>query len=172
MNFIFSSNWSYASIILSDSKVAFLAAEKNATLCPFLYCVLLVDSVTSNFLVFSGILMKPSALLLLIFSILFSSSYPVISSSWLLIIFGSFGLGFQDCLWADSWNFLSTWWVFLLLAFSFALHVLFLLLISCNSCHAIPDCLSCSEFLILSICLKFILIVLFGMCWLILFRIS
>ena len=36
---------SYASLVLRDSEVTFLEEGKDATFCPFLYCILFIDSV-------------------------------------------------------------------------------------------------------------------------------
>ena len=113
---------------------------------------------SSNSLVFhtsGGILSSPAAFLFLIFLSTESSSscvnYSSLMSSWLLIIFviGScliFGgflskflkYGFHMCI-HSSW----------LAAFSLTLSVLFLLLTLFTVCHAILDCLSSTESLIL-----------------------
>ena len=117
-----------------------------------LYTVLQNRSKSSDFLVFQnfvGILLRPAAFLFLIFL----SNLLVLVFSWLLIIF-MIGLfvtlreflrrylkcSFHICI-CFSW----------LAAFSSALEVLFLLLTLFTVCHAIHDCLSSNEFLILLI---------------------
>ena len=115
---------------------------------------------SSNCLVFhtsGGISSNPAAFLFLIFLRTESSSSsvngPSLISNCLLMIFviGScvtFG-GFPSRFWKCCFHSftLSCW----LAAFNFALAVLFLLLTSFIVCHAILDCLSSTESLILSI---------------------
>ena len=118
------------------------------------------SSMSSNFLVFhtsGGILSCPDAFLFLIFLSTESSSScvncPSLMSSWLLIIFviGScltfrvFPSKFLKCCfyWSNRFSWLA--------AFSLALAVLFLLLNLFTVCHAILDCLSSTESLILLI---------------------
>ena len=64
---------SYASVVFRASEVPFLGKEEDAAFCPFLYCILFIDSIAKckslNFLVFhtlGGILSKSTAFLLLI----------------------------------------------------------------------------------------------------------
>ena len=115
---------------------------------------------SSNCLVFhtsGGISSSHAAFLFLIFLSTESSSSrvngPSLMSNCLLIIlvigscvtFGGFPSRFSKCCFHSF--ILSCWF----LAFSLALAVLFLLLTSFIICHAILDCLSSSESLILSI---------------------
>ena len=117
-------------------------------------------SMSSNFLVFhtsGGISSKPAAFIFLIFLSTISSSScvncPSLMSSGLLIIFviglfvtlGDFPSRFPKCFFHSC--ICSSW----LAAFSLALAVLFLLLTSSTVCHAILDCLSSTESLILVI---------------------
>ena len=114
----------------------------------------------SNCLVFhtsGGISSSPAAFLFLIFLSIASSSSrvngPSLMSNCLLIIlvigscvtFGEFLSRFSKCCFHSF--ILSCW----LVAFSLALVVIFLLLTSFIVCHAILDCLSSTESLILSI---------------------
>ena len=104
-----------------------------------------------------GISSSPAAFLFLIFLSTESSTScincPSLMSNCLLIIlmigscitFGGFLSKFLKCCF-HSW-FCSSW----LVAFSLAFAVLFLLLTSFTVCHAILDCLSSTEFLILLI---------------------
>ena len=115
---------------------------------------------SSNYLVFhtsGGISSSPVAFLFLIFLRTESSSSlvngPSLMSNCLLIIlvigsfvtFGRFPTRFSKCCFH---SFTLSWW---LAAFNFALAVLFLLLTSFIVCHAILDCISSTESLILSI---------------------
>ena len=115
---------------------------------------------SSNCLVFhtsGGISSSPVAFLFLSFLSIESSSSrvngPSLMSNFLLIIlvigscitFGRFPCRFWKCCFHSFIR--SCWFV----AFSLALAVLFLLLTSFIVCHAILDCLSSTEFLILSI---------------------
>ena len=114
----------------------------------------------SNCLVFhtsGGIPSSPAAFLFLIFLRTESSSSwvngPSLMSNYLLIIlvigswvtFGGFPSRFSKCCFLSF--ILSCWFV----TFSFALAVVFLLFTSFIVCHAILDCLSSTESLILSI---------------------
>ena len=114
----------------------------------------------SNFLVFhtsGSISSTPTAFLFLIFLITKSSfsciNCPSLMSSWLLIIsmigssvtFRGFPSKFLKCCFYRCIH--SSW----LAAFSLALAVFFLLLTLFTVCHAIQDCLSSTEFLILLI---------------------
>ena len=118
------------------------------------------SSMSSNCLVFhtsGGISSSPAAFLYLIFLRTESSSSwvngPSLTSKCLLIIlvigscvtFGGFPNRFSKCC-CHSF-ILSCWFA----AFNFALAVLFLLLTSFIVCQAILDCLSSTQFLILSI---------------------
>ena len=115
---------------------------------------------SSNCLVFhtsGGISSSPAAFLFLIFLYTESSSSwvngPSLMSNCLLIIlviglyvtFGGFPNRFSKCCFHSFVR--SCWFV----AFSLALAVLFLLLTSFIVCHAILDCLSSTESIILSI---------------------
>ena len=115
---------------------------------------------SSNCLVFhnsGSISSSPAAFLFLIFLSTESSSScinsPSLMSNCLLIIlvigscvtFGGFPSKFSKCCFH---RFIRSCW---LVAFSLALAVLFLLLTSLTVCHAIQDCLSSTESLILSI---------------------
>ena len=117
------------------------------------------SSMSSNSLVFhtsGGISSSPSAFLFKIFLSTESSSFcvncPSLMSSWLLIIFviglsvtlGGFPSKFSKCCFHRC---IRSW----LADFSLALAVLFLLLTSFTVCHAILECISSTEFLILSI---------------------
>ena len=118
------------------------------------------SSMLLNSLVFhisGGISSSSAAFLFLIFlSTELSSSCvncPSLMSNWLLIIFvigscinfGGFLSKFSKC--CSHWCNHSSW----LVAFSLAFIVLFLLLTLFTVCHAIRDCLSSTEFLILLI---------------------
>ena len=118
------------------------------------------SSMSSNCLVFhtsGGISSSPAAFLFLIFLRTESSSScvngPSLMSNCLLIIlvigscviFGGFPSKFSKCCFHSF--ILSCWFA----ALSFALAVFFLLLTSFIVCHAILDCLSSTESLILSI---------------------
>ena len=118
------------------------------------------SSMSSNCLVFhtsGGISSSPAAFLFLIFLSTESSSLrvngPSLMSNCLLIIlmivscvtFGEFPSRFSKCCFHSF--IISCWFV----AFNLALSVLFLLLTSFIVCHAILDCLSSTESLILSI---------------------
>ena len=127
----------------------------------WLYTVLQCHSSTSsNSLVFhtsGGISSSPAAYLFLIFLCTDLSSScvncPSLMSSWLIIIFmvsscityGGFPSKFSKCYF--HWCIRS----YLLVAFSLAFIVLHLLLILFTVCHAILDCLSSTESLILLI---------------------
>ena len=115
---------------------------------------------SSNSLVFhtSGVISSsPAAFLFLIFLSTESSSScincPSLMSNCLLIIlvigscvtFGGFPSKFSKCCFHSCIH--SSW----LVAFSLAFAVLFLLLTSFTVCHAILDCISSTESLILSI---------------------
>ena len=115
---------------------------------------------SSNCLVFhtfGGISSSPAASLFLIFLRTKSSSSlvngPSLMSNCLLIIlvigsfvtFGGFPCRFSKCYFHSF--ILSCWFA----AFNFSLAVLFLLLTSFIVCQAIPDCLSSTDSLILSI---------------------
>ena len=124
-------------------------------------------SMSSNSLVFHtswGISSNPAAFLFLIF-LYAGSGYscvncPSLMSNWLLIIFvivscvtfGGFPSKFLKCYFHRCIRF--CW----LVAFSLAFVVLFFLLTSFIVCHAILDCLSSTESLILSIwfCMYFV----------------
>ena len=118
------------------------------------------SSMSSNCLVFhtsGGISSSPAAFVFLIFLSTESSSSwvngPSLMSSCLLIIFmigscvtfGGFPSKFSKCCFHSCIR--SSW----LVAFSLALAVLYLLLTLFTVCHAILDCLSSTESLILSI---------------------
>ena len=121
----------------------------------WLYMALQYWSSMSNFLVFhtsGGISSSPAAFLFLSFlcTMLNSScvNCPSLMSSWLLIIFVTFGgfpSKFSKCFFHRCIH--SSW----LAAFNLTLAVLFLVLTSFIVCHAILDCLSSTEFLILMI---------------------
>ena len=119
-----------------------------------------VEVVSSNCLVFhasGGFSSSPADFLfLIILSTESSSSYincPCLMSHCLLIIlvigswvtFGGFPSKFLKCCFHSCIH--SSW----LVAFSLAFAVFFLLLTLFTVCHAIPDCLSSTEFLILLI---------------------
>ena len=118
------------------------------------------SSMSSNFLVFhtsGGISSSPAAFLFLIFLCTASSSScvncPNLMSSWSQIIFvigssvtfGCFPNKFSKCCFH---RYIRSSW---LAAFSLALAVPFLLLTLFTVCHAILDCLSSTESLILLI---------------------
>ena len=107
---------------------------------------------SSNSLVFhtsGSISSSPAVFLFLIFLCTESSSScvdcPSLMSSWLLIIFGGFPSKFPKCCFHKCNR--SSW----LVAFSLAFAVLILLLTLFTVCHAILNCLSSDEFLILLI---------------------
>ena len=151
--------WSYASVVLSDSKVMFLGERNHATFHSFLYFVLfIVREVCHQILLSSKLqcvfLLRPATYLFLIGSNTAAStsfvSCPSLMSSWPIMIFRiglsviwrRFPRRFLKC----SFHFrrLSSWQE----AFRFALDVLFFLITSFTVCHAIYNCLSCTEFLI------------------------
>ena len=118
------------------------------------------SSTSSNSLVFhtsGGISSSPTAFLFSIFLTNESSSccvnYPSFKSSWLLIIFviglsvtfGGFPSKFSKCCFHRCIHFSC------LVAFSVAFAVIFLLFTLFTFCHAILDCLSSTESLILFI---------------------
>ena len=164
---------SYASVVLCDFKVIFLGKGKMQ---PFIHFSILFHlhtlhnwrSMYSNFLIFytwGGILLRAADFLLLIFSTASSSSSinsPNLMSSWSLIIY-------SVSLSADSWNVLFINEVFLL---GWQLSKYFFLpLTSFTIFHAIHDCLSSTEFLILliwpwmySTCCFWYVLVLSGFC--------
>ena len=146
----------YASLVLSDSEVAFLEERKDVTIYPFLNYVLFIGCIewSEKYIVkFSGgISSRPAAFLFLSFSTSASSvNCPSLISSWLSIIFWKVCL--KNIGWFQSrflkfffhWWSLSSW----LVAFSFALEVLFLLITLFTVWYAIQDCLSSKELLIL-----------------------
>ena len=114
---------------------------------------------SSNCMVFhtsGGISSNPAAFLFLIFLSTESSSScvngPSLMSNLLIIFvigscvtFGRFPSKFSKC--CFHWYIRSCW----LVAFSLAFAVLYLLLTSFTVCHALLDCLSSTESLILSI---------------------
>ena len=118
------------------------------------------SSISSNCLVFhtsGGNSSNPAAFLFLIFPSTESSSswvngYSLMSNCLFIIIgigscvtFGEFWSKFSKC--CFHWCIRSCW----LVTFSLAFVVLYLLLTSFTVCHAILDCLSSTESLILSI---------------------
>ena len=118
-----------------------------------LQCRCKMSSNCLDFHTSEGISSSPAAFLVLIFSvpsrILFG---PSLISNCLLIIFviGSCIIfrGFLHKFSKSFYRCIRSCW---LVAFSLALIVLFLLLTSFNVCHAILDCLTSTELLILSI---------------------
>ena len=147
-------------VVIGYSEVTFLSKSEDASLCPSVYCVLVIYGITVSptyVVEFPGLPSSPAAFLFLIFlSIESSSSYincPNLMSKWLLIIlvigscvtFGGFPSKVSKCCFH---SFIRSSW---LVAFSLAFIVLFLLLSSLTVCHAILDCLSSTESLILLI---------------------
>ena len=149
----------YTSVVLSKSEIALFREKEDASLHPSVNRNLSIKCNTSlNFLVFhtsGGISSSPAAFLFLIFLSTDSSSSrvngPRLMSNCLLIIivigssvtFDGFLSRFSKCCFH---SFIRSCW---LVAFSLALAVLFLLLTLFIIRHAILDCLSSTESLIL-----------------------